>query len=655
MSKSRFSVGAKIYMIVLLSFLGFAAVISIQLRQLDRALEDQKRSEILHLAQVALQIVKDEYAAAQKGAQTTEQAQKRAAERVATLRYGEDDYFWINDLHPRMVMHPIKRELNGRDLSDFKDPDGKRLFVEFAAVTKRNGQGYVDYLWPKPGADRPQPKFSYVIGFEPWGWVIGTGVYVDDLRAQVWSSASLGVAIGIVVILTTAAFGVFMARSMSRAIRGVTSALDELAAGHAETSVTDTGRRDEIGDIVRTYLKLKSEIFLSIRLKQMVEGMPIGVMSADAARGWTIDYMNPAFKAIFAPVQHALPVPVEGMLGQSIDIFHKNPAHQRAILEDASRYPMSTKIRFADRTFGLNLSAIRDSEGRVTGAMVSWQDITKMQLIADRFEEQVQSVVGIVGNSSVELQQHASQMTGLAAQTEAQAIEGTEAAKSATTSVESVAASAQGLLSSISEIGRQVTQSNEIATQAVEDARRADKIMRSLDEAAQKIGQIVDLIGTIAGQTNLLALNATIEAARAGEAGRGFAVVASEVKSLATQTAKATEEIVSQVHAIQHSTNDAVESIGSISMVIEKLSSISSTIASAVEEQTSATQEIARNAQQTSAGTQGVLTTISEVSQATRQTGEASRGMLGSADRLMGQAETLKGAVEEFLVEIRAA
>ena len=137
---------------------------------------------------MALGILKEEHAAVQKGGITVADAQKRALARVATLRYGSNDYFWVNDMHPRMVMHPMRPEMNGNDISTFKDPNGKALFVDFVNVVKKDGAGFVPYEWPKPGFDKPQPKLSYVAGFAPWNWVIGTGVYIDDLNAQTWAS-----------------------------------------------------------------------------------------------------------------------------------------------------------------------------------------------------------------------------------------------------------------------------------------------------------------------------------------------------------------------------------------------------------------------------------------------------------------------------------
>ena len=187
------------------------------------------------------------------------------------------------------------------------------------------------------------------------------------------------------------------------------------------------------------------------------------------------------------------------------------------------------------------------------------------------------------------------------------------------------------------------------------DARRTDATVRALAEGAQRIGQVVELISNIAGQTNLLALNATIEAARAGDAGKGFAVVASEVKSLAGQTAKATEEISAQITQLQTSTREAVEAIKGITTVIEEVSTIATAIASAVEEQGAATAEIARNVQQTAGSTQLVTTNIAGVSQGAASTGAAADQVLSAAGDLSRQAESLSAEVSGFVSEVRAA
>jgi methyl-accepting chemotaxis protein len=221
--------------------------------------------------------------------------------------------------------------------------------------------------------------------------------------------------------------------------------------------------------------------------------------------------------------------------------------------------------------------------------------------------------------------------------------------------VQSVASATEELGSSVNEISRQVQESSRIAIDAVKQAENTDGRIVQLSHAAGRIGEVVKLITAVAEQTNLLALNATIEAARAGEAGRGFAVVASEVKALAAQTAKATDEIGTQIAGMQSATQDAVVSIKEISQTIGRISEIATTIASAVEEQGAATQEISRNVQQAAQGTSQVAGNISDVNDGASETGSASAQVLASARSLSSDSNHLRLEVDKFLATVRAA
>jgi methyl-accepting chemotaxis protein len=222
-------------------------------------------------------------------------------------------------------------------------------------------------------------------------------------------------------------------------------------------------------------------------------------------------------------------------------------------------------------------------------------------------------------------------------------------------SVQTVATAAEELSSSIAEISRQVSHSAAIAGRAVEDARRTDGIVQMLAQTAGRIGDVVGLIASIADQTNLLALNATIEAARAGDAGKGFAVVASEVKSLASQTAKATEEIGTQITQIQQATRDAVTAIGSIGTTIDEISRIAAGIASAVEQQGAATQEISRSITQAASGTRELPGHLDAARAAVDQTEKLSADVLGAAAELTERSRQVAGQVGQIAGEIKAA
>ncbi len=278
-----------------------------------------------------------------------------------------------------------------------------------------------------------------------------------------------------------------------------------------------------------------------------------------------------------------------------------------------------------------------------------------MEMLADNFERQVRGVVAAVTQAATQMQSSARTMSKSADGTRQQTLAVAAGASQATVNVQTVAIASEELSASISDIGRQVSQASLVARQAADEGERTNVTISGLARAVQRIGDVVALIDDIASQTNLLALNATIEAARAGEAGKGFAVVASEVKALATQTAKATDDIRGQIGTIQSETGSAVDAIHGISRTILKVNDISSSVAAAVEEQTAATHEITRNVQQAASSTQEVSRNIAGVSEAVERAGEVAGAMLAAADDLARQAQKLNREVDEFLATVRAA
>ena len=280
--------------------------------------------------------------------------------------------------------------------------------------------------------------------------------------------------------------------------------------------------------------------------------------------------------------------------------------------------------------------------------------IDGLRKASDDFETSARAVVQAVAAAATELRFSSQAMAETAKGANEQANAVALASREASANVQAVAAGAEELAASVSEIGRQVVSSRDAARNGVRLAKATNTEVAALSSAADRIGEVVKLIQDIAGQTNLLALNATIEAARAGDAGRGFAVVAGEVKALANQTARATEDIGSQVTAIQKATEGAIRAIGTISEAIAEMETITTAIAAAVEQQDAATNEIARNVEQAATGTTGVTERVAEVSHASADTGRAADEVLGAAGELSQQSEKLGGNIEEFFVSLRA-
>jgi len=274
--------------------------------------------------------------------------------------------------------------------------------------------------------------------------------------------------------------------------------------------------------------------------------------------------------------------------------------------------------------------------------------------LADSFEAALGEVSQNVGQAAGQLQDSAKVLLDVANDSQTQARSASSASERMENNVQTVASATEELSSSINEITRQVTEASAVAGRAVDQARQTNQTVKGLADAAQKVGDVIQLINEIASQTNLLALNATIEAARAGEAGKGFAVVASEVKNLATQTAKATEEIASQIGAIQTETGNAVQAISGISSVIEQVDRIAAQIAAAVEQQGAATREISRNIQEASQGTSEVRGNVGHLGEGVERTNQAARGLYDFSSEISAQGARLRTELDRMLTHLRA-
>jgi methyl-accepting chemotaxis protein len=304
------------------------------------------------------------------------------------------------------------------------------------------------------------------------------------------------------------------------------------------------------------------------------------------------------------------------------------------------------------RDNGREVERLRDEQQRAEARSAEERRLAMLNL-ADTFEQSVKAIVDQVGQSAAAMERSSETMVSASEQVKSESTGVRTVAEATSSNVNTVAAAAEELAASVQEISANISETSRVAQQAAEKAQNTDRIVASLDEESQKIGEVVSLINDIAEQTNLLALNATIEAARAGDAGKGFAVVASEVKNLATQTAKATEEISAQINAVQANTNQAVEAIREIGTLIGDMTEKMIAVSSAVEEQGASTDEIARSSSEAAQSTNQVSETMNGMMSVAGEAGSTADEVLSAAKGVAAQAQSLDREVATFLDKVR--
>lgn len=460
--------------------------------------------------------------------------------------------------------------------------------------------------------------------------------------------------VGIIALLMFA-LGWLVVRMLARPIVRLTRNVQTIAGGKTDQAAPYSDRGDEIGRMAAAIETLRGVMRQTFIQAQIIEQLPVGVMTAEPAGDFRITYLNAEARKILETVQDTIGVSADALVGQSIDVFGSGSRRDRELVADPANLPHRSRLELQAETVDLRISAMFNQDGGYAGPLLTWHSVTGQVQLVHQFEESVGTIARSVAGSAAEMCRAASEMreSALAAGERTAAV--STASNLASHSVNTAAAGAEEVAVSVSDIARQVAKSAQIAATAVAEAQATDASVSSLSDAAGRISAVVRLIGDIAARTNLLALNATIEAARAGEAGKGFAVVAGEVKTLATQTAKATQEIGGQIAAMQQATGQAVGALRSISSTIQRMNEIATIIAGSVEEQGAATQSIAQAVQQAAAGTAEVDSNIAAVTQVVDETGNRAGHVLEAATEMTGQAAMLKDQVGKFLVAVQQA
>ena len=467
---------------------------------------------------------------------------KEALATINKMRYGKNGYFWINDSHPNMVMHPIKPSLDGKDLSNIKDKAGKYLFKEFVTATRDNPQGgLVTYLWPKPGFDKPQKKFSYVQKFEKWDWIIGTGAYVDDVEADIAlmekkTKEEISMIITNILIFSLVAivlvylfYSFFIRRTIVKPIDNLNSAVLKMSEENSASNLIEKKSEDEFGVLVDSFnkyiKKLKDGFEEDAKVIEEVDDVITKVNNGFYVYKIEQNSSNPQIRKL------------RDSINSMIDKTNENLMNLNNILIQygSSNFSVSGDVRKATQVGGI-ISSITSST-QLIGVSVS------------EFLSMITSSGRKLNEDTTILSQSATSLS-TSANEQAASLEETAAAVEEITSI---------VKSTVQKVHTMSTLANDLHTSSKDGENLAAKTtsaMEEIDTQVQSINEAITVIDQIAFQTNILSLNAAVEAATAGEAGKGFAVVAQEVRNLASRSAEAAKEIKDIVEAATSKANE---------------------------------------------------------------------------------------------------
>ena len=613
-------------------------------------------------------------------------ARKAAAiDLIKKMRWGKGNkgYFWLQDTDSNIIMHPIKPSLDGKNLSNAKDTDGKYIFKLFSETAKEKGSGFVDYKWPKPGFEKPVSKISYVKLFKPWNWVIGGGIYLESTEKELQGK--------ILKTISSIRYGkdrsgyIFIFNSNGICV--LHSAKPALN-GKNMYEVKDKKGNYIIKNLIKAADSSSDGGFFQYFWPKPGSDTPIAKLSfARKLKGWDWNIGTGIYTDDVDRVVEKKTVQIQKRISSEIVktvlivlcIFVLALVSAYLVVGKGVVAPIKKMINMLKDIAegeGDLTKRIEDHSGDETEELAEWfnkfidnlqEMIKQVKLDAEKLQESSINFAAIsdeMNNGAEGVAGRANAVAAASEEMSANLNSMAAAMEQAATNINMVASASEEMSATIGEIAKNTEQARAITGNAVEKVDNASSQVNDLGNAAKQIGQVVESITDISEQVNLLALNATIEAARAGEAGKGFAVVANEIKDLARQTADATQEIKERVNGIQSSTQDTVTEIAGISEVVTETNDIVSTVAAAVEEQSVAIKEIAENVGQASQGigeineniaqgstaSEEVAKEVAEVTQASGEIANSSSQVKINAEDASNLAGSLAEMVGKFKV-----
>ncbi|MEM5494022.1 methyl-accepting chemotaxis protein [Hoeflea sp. AS16] len=545
----NFNISTRLYFLVGLALAVFTAAAVYQLYDSQNSMVVERKAKLKAMNETIVTMLQHFKDMETSGELTTEEAQTQAMAAVRPMRYEGNGYFWINDMENFMLMHPFSATLEKNDLSDLEDANGKKFFQEFINVVKANGEGFVDYYWNKPGEEEPALKYSHVQGFKPWGWVVGTGVYADDLAVlfrQNATTTAVTLGLGALAILLMAYATV---RSVVNPICSLNATMQAIARDDASGEVPGTDRKDEIGEMASSVLVLRDSVRerAQMRVREAEQQQQLDAEREDGVRRQ--ESISQSQADVMAKLGGALEKLASGDLTVQID----NIAPEYAKLRD---------------DFNRAVSALGD----VITAIAQSTDVVNSS--ADGISE-------AANNLSQRTEQQAASLEETAA------------------ALDEITSTVRGSSERAAEANRMVGETRQSTDKSGKIVTEAISAMTRIKDESDRIGKIIGVIDEIAFQTNLLALNAGVEAARAGEAGRGFAVVAQEVRELAQRSATAAQEIKQLISSSANEVQNGVslvqstgEALSEIEKFVTQVNEQVNSIATAAREQANALAEV---------------------------------------------------------------
>ncbi|HEY9255825.1 MAG TPA: methyl-accepting chemotaxis protein [Stenotrophomonas sp.] len=666
------------------------AVVSARMQYLD--LVHTRETAIKAQTQMAVAVIESYAERASKGELPLAEAQRQALAILATLRANKGvDYFYVTDQAPTMLMHPTRPDLIGKPLNDVLSPDGQRIFPEFVRVAQAGG-GYLQYQWAKPGQDAPVTKTSFNTLYKPWGWVIGTGVYLDDTQSQALVFTGIMTAAGGVLVLINLGLGWLIGSSVLVPLSRALAVLKGVSNGDLHVHVGHRGR-DEVGQMLQAMDEMQA------RLRQVIEAQHEMGRQHEAG---TISYRIPAegFAGEFATMVEGTNTLVANHINVKLRVVELAKAYAagdlsqemealpgekavitaaingvrdslRAINEEikqlaqaaaagdfsvrgdqaAFRFDFATMVgdlnsmmEVSDRNLGKLSALLRAiADGDLTARMDGQFHgvFARMRDDANATVAQLTNIVGRIQGASSSINLAAGEIAAgnsdLSRRTEQQAA-----------NLEETAASMEELTSTVKQNAEHARQANQLAIGAASVASQGGEVvsrvvttMSEIEASSKRIAEIISVIDGIAFQTNILALNAAVEAARAGEQGRGFAVVASEVRSLAQRSANAAKEIKGLI-------DESVGRVADGSVLVHQAGTTMGEIVASVQRVTDIMSEISAASQEQSAGIEQVNQTVTQMDETTQQNAALVEEATASARALEEQAGELREAVSLF-------